>query len=120
MQLIDLSHQQYLEMIHRYLQGRLDDFTFRTRLRRQWAEQREEIWPLLWQAACGRRCLERQSIAQGESPRAQPDDPRRFPRMLDRLYTLCREGREEVAFRTSVQKLLADDYAIRFDRKREG
>src|SRR5262249_61759223 len=53
------------------------------------------------------RCREQDLLSQGELPRAEPDGPRRLPRMLDRLSTLCIQAHKEEPFRASVQELFA-------------
>lgn len=103
---IDISRQRYLDMIHRYLQGHLDYFTIRTNVRSQWAAEREAVWPDVWQSARVQRCLERPQLEKGTRPLAEPSDPRRSPRMVDRLCNLCIEARKEEPFRASVAELL--------------
>ncbi len=104
---IEPSRQRYLNLIHRYLQGRLDYLPFRKQLQWQWAEEREALWHGVWQAARVQHCLEQAQLAKGEVSLAPPSDPRRFPRMLDRLCNLCIRAHSEEAFRASVQDLLA-------------
>jgi hypothetical protein len=104
---LDIVRQRYLDMTHRYLQGRLDAFTFQTHLPSQWAHEREELWRYTWRDTQTHRCAEREQHAIGESLRAEPADVRRFPRLLDRLCTLCLQARQEDPFRASVAELLA-------------
>jgi hypothetical protein len=103
---IDMSRQRYLDMIHRYLQGRLDYCTFRARLRFQWAQEHDALWQWAWQSTRAQRFLERDQLINGEAPLAPPSDLRRMPRMLDRLCRLCIEAHQEASFRASVQVLL--------------
>jgi hypothetical protein len=104
---IEIPRQRYLNLIHGYQQGRLDFCTFRSRLPLQWAEERDALWRGVWDRTRAQRCLEQDQLIQGERPRAEPDDPRRFPRMLDRLSTLCIQAHKEEPFRASVQELFA-------------
>lgn len=104
---IEICRQRYPDLIHRYLQGRLDVTSFRERLRSHWAEEREYTWRVVWEETRTQRCMEREQLVAGEQSLAPPSDPRRFPRMLDRLCTLCIEGGEVEPFRASAAQLFA-------------
>lgn len=106
MNTLDLSRQRYLDLIHRCLQRRLDYRTFQLRFTRQLADEREYHWRHAWKETRTQRCLEREHLTKGESPLALPDDPRRFPRMLDRIGNLCLGWEEEDLFRARTEELL--------------
>lgn len=98
--------ERYLDAAHRYLQGRMDRASFRTRVLSWWAEDHDDLWALAWPASeCVRR-EERDERAAGGAPRASLGDPRLLPRALDRLCRLCRNGGEEEPFRASLRELL--------------
>lgn len=103
---IDCVRQQFLDRIHRYLQGRADTNSFRTGFGQQWAEERDSLWRTVWHHTQAQRCEEREQVAGGNAPRAKPTDPRRLPRMLDRISALKFKAKEEEKFREAVKQLL--------------
>ncbi len=104
---VELTRQRYLDLVYRYLQGRLKFYPFRVTLPTLWAEERQDIWRTVRLGTRAQRCLEREALEAGELPRAAPADPRRFCRMADRLARLCGQHWKEEPFRASVEQLFA-------------
>jgi hypothetical protein len=103
---IERSRQQYLDLIHRYLQGRLASLPFQLDFEQCWAEERDELWRSVWKRTQALRCTERTAGKEGRVLPTHPSDLRRLPRMLDRLSALCIEAGDEEPFRSSVDALL--------------
>ena len=95
-----------LDAIHRFLQGRLDRSAFRTVLQERWAEKREIVWAISYRTTIAKRRAEQEQSGSDEPTPARPCDPRRLPRLLDRLCKLCSEGKGEEPFRDSIKEAL--------------
>jgi len=103
---IEAPRQRYLDLIHRYLQGRVGCYPFRTTVWQHWSEEREALWRHIHRVTEAQQCEEREQLERGERPIAPADDPRRLARMLDRLCNLRIAARKEEPFRASVIELL--------------
>src|SRR5437870_5134146 len=68
---IDTARQRYLDMLHRFLQGRIPI----TDLCMRWREEREVIWRHVWIATAAQQCSEREQLLSGEVLPAAATDP---------------------------------------------
>ena len=107
MQPIDSSRQRYLDLIHRYLQGRLAFRHFRHVFISRWAEERDAHWLSAWESTRTERCMEHELQVNGKALPSLPADPRRYCRMLDRLSVHCLQAGKEAPLRAKVEELLA-------------
>lgn len=95
--------ERYFDLIARFVQGNLSQILFTEALSARWSDEREMLWKASCRVANANSCEERERRALGKPLFALPSDPRRFPRLLDRL-TALKKGSEE--FREAVNQLL--------------